>query len=172
MTKDEIKMFHEKSASGLCIRVYYSTTQLMIENEDFPSIKSIAERMGYDLTQNYTQTIGKALRWLRSEGLIEHSQLATRQSEVKSGIYQIKTEKGVYVGQSKQIDKRWKDHERSIKNNLHRYIKSNDVFKFSILEECRIQDLHTKELLWANKIHSDGETVLNKANFTFITENK
>jgi len=53
MTKDELKMFHEKSASGLCIRVYYSTTQLMIENEDFPSIKSIAERMGYDLKQNY-----------------------------------------------------------------------------------------------------------------------
>ena len=172
MTKDELKMFHEKSASGLCIRVYYSTTQLMEENEDFPSIKSIAERMGYDLTQNYQKNIGRALRWLRSEGLIDHKRLTTGQSEVKCGIYQIKTEKGVYVGQSKQIDKRWKDHERSIKNDLHRYIKSNDVFEFSILEECSIQDLHAKELLWANKIHSDGETVLNKANFIFITENK
>ena len=91
MTKDELKMFHEKSASGLCIRVYYSTTQLMEGKSSFPSIKSIAERMGSDLTQNYKQTIGRALRWLRREGLIDHKSLVTRQSEVKCGIYQIKT---------------------------------------------------------------------------------
>jgi hypothetical protein len=36
----------------------------------FPSIKSIAERMGYDLTQNYKQTIGRALRWLDDNGFI------------------------------------------------------------------------------------------------------
>ena len=71
VTIEDIQRLQDYKASGLVTRVWMVLkTYAWNKRTCFPSIKSIAERMGYDLTQNYTQTIGKALRWLDTNGFI------------------------------------------------------------------------------------------------------
>ena len=60
-----------------------------------------------------------------------------------------------YIGQSRNIEKRWKKHRRSInsKNNktyLHNaFCKYGlDNFSFEVLEECKVEDLNEKEIYW------------------------
>lgn len=76
----DIQRLHEHKASGLTIRVWLVLkTYAWNKRTCFPSIKSIAERMGYDLTKNYTQTIGKALRWLDDNGFIKRKSRRSRE---------------------------------------------------------------------------------------------
>ena len=77
----EIQRLHDHKASGLVTRVWLclKTYAFYGKNTCFPSIRSLAERMGYDLTQNYKATIGKALRWLEDKGFISRRSRRSKQ---------------------------------------------------------------------------------------------
>lgn len=73
------------------------------------------------------------------------------------GIYKItnKINGKVYIGQSKDIYRRWKEHEkciRSDKRNTYLYNSMRkhgiDNFAFEIIEECDISMLNTQEIYW------------------------
>lgn len=75
------------------------------------------------------------------------------------GIYKIENiiNKKIYIGQSIEIEKRWKKH-LSTKDNflihkaIQKYGKNN--FNFSILEECDINSLDERECYWINYYNS------------------
>ena len=75
------------------------------------------------------------------------------------GIYKItnKINNHCYVGQSRNIDKRWKNHiyHDTNKNEypLYRAFKKYglDNFNFEILEECLVEELNKKEQYYINK---------------------
>lgn len=80
--------------------------------------------------------------------------------EVICGIYGIVNSRNgkIYVGQSRNILFRRKDHKKELENNKHcnqylqnAYNKDKEHFKFRILEECIEELLHEKELCWVNK---------------------
>tara|TARA_R110001599_G_scaffold290888_1_gene493830 strand:+ start:456 stop:1001 length:546 start_codon:yes stop_codon:yes gene_type:complete len=181
MTKEELKKFQEMKASGLCIRIYYSIKHLIEEQKSLPqkfrrlpTHKEIATYMNYPTTSDYKKMIRRGLESMAVGGMIPEGfpKERIKKSTTKVGIYQIKTHEGIYVGQSKNIDVRWQKHKRDIVLGIHRYISPEVKTEFSILEECDPSHLITKELLWANKIHSEDENILNKENFMFIAENK
>lgn len=71
VTIADIQRLQDYKASGLVTRVWLVLKSYAWNKRTcFPSIKSIAERMGYDLTQNYQRTIGRALKWLDDNGFI------------------------------------------------------------------------------------------------------
>ena len=65
------------------------------------------------------------------------------------GIYKItnKINQKIYIGQSVNIERRWKEHCRNntslIGKAIHKYGKNN--FIFEVLIECDIYNLNTKE---------------------------
>lgn len=72
------------------------------------------------------------------------------------GIYKItnKINNKIYIGQSKNIEQRWKEHVRHSKDKYSRnkpYIHSainkygKDNFKFEVLEECKFEELDERE---------------------------
>lgn len=79
----------------------------------------------------------------------------------KSGIYQIRSlvNNKIYIGSSKNINKRLGEHLWRLNNNQHdnkhlqrhfqKYGKCNCI-EFSIIEYCSIKDLSTKEQRWIN----------------------
>jgi len=85
------------------------------------------------------------------------------------GIYAIETEDGIYVGKSRNISSRMRQHSKCIKNGSHRYVK-NQNFDFEILEKCEEQQLEYLEAKWALDFHESGMKVLNISNF--ISEDK
>jgi hypothetical protein len=71
------------------------------------------------------------------------------------GIYKIenKVNGKIYIGQSIEIENRWKKHLRAnddfiVHKTIHKYGKEN--FTFSIVEECGIDELNSKEIYWIN----------------------
>lgn len=71
------------------------------------------------------------------------------------GIYKIENliNGKIYIGQSIEIEKRWKKHLAAqddflIHKAIRKYGKNN--FNFTILEECDIMDLDRKECYWIN----------------------
>jgi group I intron endonuclease len=80
------------------------------------------------------------------------------------GIYKITSPSGrVYVGQSIDIDKRWKSYKNikscssqiKLKNSINKYGVDSHIFE--IIEECNIDSLNTGERYW-----QDYYDVLNK----------
>jgi group I intron endonuclease len=80
------------------------------------------------------------------------------------GIYKITSPSGrVYVGQSIDIDKRWKSYKNikscssqiKLKNSINKYGVDSHIFE--IIEECNIDSLNTRERYW-----QDYYDVLNK----------
>lgn len=82
------------------------------------------------------------------------------QNEVKSGIYCIEniTTNKKYIGQSVDVNDRWRRHVSELKHNSHHndYLQKawnkygeND-FKFYILEYCNEYDLDKKEIYYIN----------------------
>ena len=80
------------------------------------------------------------------------------QKERKSGIYCIEniiTNKK-YIGQSVDIDTRWKKHKYELNRDNHKnkYLQSawnkygEDKFKFYILDLCSEEELDEKEIYW------------------------
>jgi len=101
------------------------------------------------------------------------SQSTKKLLPLKCGIYKVTTLGGIYIGQSKDLYKRWKSHKASIKNGTHRYFKGNsDEYCFEVLEECKISKLRIKENLWAQRLIDQGKKIININNFTLLEENK
>lgn len=76
----DIQRLHEHKASGLITRVWLVLkTYAWNKRTCFPSIKSIAERMGYDMIQDYNKTIGRALKWLEDHGFINRKHRKSRE---------------------------------------------------------------------------------------------
>lgn len=75
-----------------------------------------------------------------------------------SGIYKITntTDNKTYIGQSKMIIKRLRDHEVLLKRNGHtnsllqRAYNKHKKFAFEIMEMCDYKDLDEKETFWIN----------------------
>ena len=77
----------------------------------------------------------------------------------------------IYVGQSRNIERRYKDHLNRAKNNfasnneyntlIHKAIRKYGVenFSFEILEECSIKELNNKEEYWINYYNSKDNYV-------------
>ena len=82
------------------------------------------------------------------------------------GIYKIenKENKLVYIGQSVNIERRWKDHRNKAFNSnskdysipLYKDFRKYglDKFKFEILEECLKEELNVKEQYWIEYYNS------------------
>ncbi len=80
------------------------------------------------------------------------------------GIYKIKNllNGKLYIGQSVNIEQRWRMHIIELKNNRHhsaclqnawnKYGEEN--FEFSIIEECQIDQLNLREMYWIDKFDS------------------
>jgi group I intron endonuclease len=74
------------------------------------------------------------------------------------GIYKILNTKNnkVYIGQTKDYDKRIREHIRYLKNNTHqnKYLQRTynkygvDIFEFSLIEECSEKELTIREQYW------------------------
>ena len=75
-----------------------------------------------------------------------------------SGIYRIENTKTrkVYIGQAKNLNKRYSEHTTTLKRNRHdnKYLQNawnkygEEYFVFSVLEECSIQLLAHREQYW------------------------
>ena len=69
------------------------------------------------------------------------------------GIYKIENNINhkVYIGQSKNIEKRWSRHKIAEDNcSIHQAMKKYGVnnFSFTIIEECSQDDLNDREIYW------------------------
>ena len=76
------------------------------------------------------------------------------------GIYKITNliNNKIYIGQSRNIEKRWKDHTSTAFNEfdhaynypLYKAIRKYGIenFKFEVIEECSIEELNKKEIYW------------------------
>lgn len=74
------------------------------------------------------------------------------------GIYKIenKVNGKVYVGQSVNIELRWGNHKSELKHNNHnnKYLQrawnkyGSENFEFTVLEECELRELNSKEIFW------------------------
>lgn len=82
-----------------------------------------------------------------------------------TGIYKIQNNinQKNYIGQSKNIEMRWKQHiysaEAGSQYPIHRALRKYGVenFSFSILEECKTSELNNKEIEWISKLNSYEE---------------
>jgi group I intron endonuclease len=80
------------------------------------------------------------------------------------GIYKItNTENGmVYVGQSRNVKKRWAEHKRGLRKGTHEndklqkaYNKYGDKsFVYEVIETCSIEELNEKEIFWCNELQA------------------
>lgn len=80
------------------------------------------------------------------------------------GIYIIKNLKNgkVYVGQSRDIYRRWKEHKNELNKNKHCNVKlqnawnkyGSDAFSFIIQLECGVDDLNNNEKIFVKKYDS------------------
>lgn len=83
---------------------------------------------------------------------------------MKSGIYIIKNEenKKVYIGQSKDLNRRLNNHRRLLIDGKHPNVymqrsfnNADGNFSFEILEECPIDMLDEREIFWISYYNSD-----------------
>ena len=89
---------------------------------------------------------------------------STTCGKMNSGIYCIKNKISgkVYIGSSKNILSRWRQHKYKLRLEIHEnsylqrsWVKYGDsVFIFSVIEYCDEKDLDNKELFWINKLNS------------------
>ena len=81
------------------------------------------------------------------------------------GIYKIenKINNFIYIGQSNDIERRWKEHIYELNNNKHNNFHLQnawnkygcDNFKFEKIDECNIQELNEKEMFWISYYKSN-----------------
>lgn len=84
---------------------------------------------------------------------------------MKCGIYQIKNQinNKIYIGSSKNIENRWKQHIKSLNKEKHynKYLQrawnkyNYNNFEFIILEECLESELFIKEKIWIDKLNPE-----------------
>lgn len=81
------------------------------------------------------------------------------------GIYKITSPNSkVYIGQSRDIIERWKEHKKmrvktKLTNSLSKYGIENHIFE--IIEECAMEDLNCRERYWQDEFDVLGEYGLN-----------
>lgn len=80
---------------------------------------------------------------------------------MKTGIYLIKNllNGKCYVGQSKDIEKRWIEHKNESKwggTYLHEEMRKYGVsnFELNVLEECGLDELNDCEIYWISKLNT------------------
>lgn len=82
-----------------------------------------------------------------------------------TGIYKIQNNinQKIYIGQSKNVEMRWKQHIYSAETGsqypIHRALRKYGLenFSFSVLEECEASELNDKEIDWISKLNSYEE---------------
>lgn len=80
VTIGDLQRLQHHKASGLVMRVWMALkTYAWNRKTCFPSIKSIAERIGYDLNKDYNRTIGRALKWLEDHQFIKRKHRRSRE---------------------------------------------------------------------------------------------
>lgn len=80
------------------------------------------------------------------------------------GIYLIENDQNHkrYVGQSRNIENRWKRHRRGFDSGKHenrymqRAVNLGQTFTFSVLEECKADQLDKLERKWIKHFHSNN----------------
>lgn len=84
------------------------------------------------------------------------------------GIYLIKNDltDECYIGQSKNIEKRFQSHRRSLKDKKYALYSDMrayglDVFTFSVIEECRAIELDEREMFWIKDYQRNGYKLYN-----------
>ena len=80
------------------------------------------------------------------------------------GIYKItNTTNGmVYVGQSRNVKKRWSEHKRNLRKGSHENDKLQKAynkygakaFVYEIIETCSLEELNAKEIFWCNELQA------------------
>lgn len=85
----------------------------------------------------------------------------SEENKDQSGIYSFRNKKNgkVYVGQSKNVLTRKKQHERGDTNNSRRFHNAMkkygaSAFEFTVLEYCSNESLNAREVHWLNKLNS------------------
>ena len=85
------------------------------------------------------------------------------------GIYKIENliNHHCYIGQSRNIEKRWEDHKIAAFNSnqksydypLYRAIRKYGLsnFSFEVIELCTVEELNSKEIYWIGFYHAFGE---------------
>tara|TARA_B100001094_G_scaffold200443_1_gene194496 strand:- start:639 stop:1148 length:510 start_codon:yes stop_codon:yes gene_type:complete len=147
------------------MKVWYYLDKMGGQARSAPEIyKSMPDTM---MTE---RTAYKQIRILLDKDIIEDNRLNISENLLTKGVYSISNGDEVYVGQSKNIKKRWSDHKNQVNLGIHRYFKNVqlDDLKFEIVCECEEDKLLLKELLIAQKLKSEGKTVLNEDNFTLL----
>tara|TARA_R100000388_G_scaffold87329_1_gene67228 strand:+ start:457 stop:978 length:522 start_codon:yes stop_codon:yes gene_type:complete len=145
---------------------------LLNEKSDF---KNRAEFIRYLQKRGFQchRTAGcKALSRLITKGIILENHTNSKCLRKKTpliGIYGIFKNNSVYVGLSKDLNTRWLQHRRSIKENIHRYFACNEEeLEFKILHQCEEKSLSKYEILMAQKLKTEGYSILNESNFDLI----
>ena len=189
MKIEEIKNLHLNKISALEILVYFAIKELRKEDRICPKNSELSEL----LPGSPHQSFSRAKVSLKDKGIIgivqygkktkifflasEKKEFEKEKFELKkeilkkqSGIYAIFFDDKVYIGQSKNVARRWNNHREQIGRNIHPHIKKNTKCEFKLLEECRIDQLYSRELLWAQRFYDKGNNISNKNNFKFIKE--
>jgi hypothetical protein len=80
---------------------------------------------------------------------------------MSSGIYMIECNGNKYVGKSKDIEHRWKDHISQLKRGKHKnkYIQGmwdnySENFVFSVLEYCPTNEIDKREDYWVETLNT------------------
>lgn len=105
------------------------------------------------------------------KNLVSDDRVGTNQPESPiKGVYTISQGDNVYVGQSKNIIERWNSHKCDISSGTHTYFKNTELeeLTFDVVHECEVDQLLMREVLLAQKLKSEGKTVLNEDNFTLL----
>lgn len=76
-----------------------------------------------------------------------------------SGIYKIENKKTgqIYIGQSIDIEKRFKNHCKILPIDLDIILQGEDNFTFDILEEVPREQLLERERFWINEYDTENE---------------
>ena len=86
---------------------------------------------------------------------------------MNSGIYQIRNKVNgkVYIGQAQDIDARWRQHRNELNRGVHhnKYLQNawekygSELFEWSVIEQCSIDQLNQREIYWIEKTGAYGE---------------
>jgi predicted GIY-YIG superfamily endonuclease len=93
------------------------------------------------------------------------------------GIYKITNPKNkIYIGQSKNIEERWRGYKRLKEKNGQRKLYFSfqkygyENHKFEVLEEYLLEQLHEREIYWKNKILKEKNNNWNQVLFLQVDD--